>query len=128
MPPTDHRTPACLVGNPPSKEDIAKGRKATLIVVPTAVIDQWIDEIRAHCKPETFRKVMRYKHRNAQPEAIVEDCDIVVTGYTDVMKEFPYPSTAEDMEELQQMGSMEWVQQAAGRLGVLHKVCFDWEE
>lgn len=127
MPPTNHHTSACLVGNPPQKHHIAKGQKATLIVVPTSVIGQWIDEIRAHCKPETFRKVMHYKHRTAQPQAIVEDCDIVVTGYSDVMREFPSPSTTEDWEVVQRVGKSKWAQQASDRLGVLHKVYFPLE-
>jgi len=49
---------ACMAANPPTKEDIAVGRIATLIVVPAASIAQWKSEITRHSK---FKPAFIYK-------------------------------------------------------------------
>lgn len=53
------QTLACMVGNPPSPDDHKRGLHATLIVVPSSVIGQWMTEIRAHAEETTFPKICK---------------------------------------------------------------------
>jgi SNF2 family DNA or RNA helicase len=41
-------TLACIVGNPPSEEDVGSGLVTTLVVVPANAVGEWIEEIRKH--------------------------------------------------------------------------------
>jgi SNF2 family DNA or RNA helicase len=113
-----------MVGNPPGPEDIKRKVKATLIVVPATVIDQWLDEIRVHAKHDTFPKVMRYKSSAGIPVEVLEDLDIVITSYSEVMKQFPFPDK-EDREKITRIGSpgyKNWWKGAMHELGSLHLV------
>ena len=87
-----------MVGNTPGPDDMKRNVKATLIVVPATVMDQWLDEIRIHAKRETFPKILKYKSSSRIPVEVLEDLDIVVTSYNEVMRQFPFP-TAEEREK-----------------------------
>lgn len=110
-----------MVGNPPGAEDRARGVKATLIVVPATVIDQWIDEIKFHAETSTFPKVMHYRSSSKLSIKILEDLDIVVTSYNEVMRQFPFPDK-EGKEEIAEMGYRAWWEKATQSLGDLHLV------
>ncbi|KAE8441985.1 hypothetical protein EG329_004111 [Mollisiaceae sp. DMI_Dod_QoI] len=112
---------ACMVGNPPGAKDLARGTKATLIVVPAGVIDQWLDEIRHHTAPKAFQKILHYKTSAKVPRNILEDLDIVVTSYNEVMKQFPYPD-AKNREKIQAMGYHAWWKVAIKEMGDLHHI------
>lgn len=86
-------------------------------------MDQWIEEIRRHVDKKIFPKVLRYKRASKIEMEVLQDCDIVVTSYTDVMKEFPYPDSKEEKIALQKFGYQKWWQNAARRIGVLFQVC-----
>lgn len=115
------QTLACMVGNPPGPEDIKRKVKATLIVVPATVIDQWLDEIRVHAKRETFPKIMRYATVAHIPIEVLEDLDIVVASYQEVMKQFPFPDK-EDRDRIARIGYKNWWKDAELKLGPLHQV------
>ncbi|TVY73260.1 putative ATP-dependent helicase [Lachnellula suecica] len=115
------QTLACMVGNPPTADDLSRNVKATLIVVPAAVLDQWMDEIRFHAETRVFRKIQRYKSSSQLSREVLEDMDIVVTTYNEVMKQFPYPNKQE-REEIQRIGYQRWWKQALEHVGDLHKV------
>jgi SNF2 family DNA or RNA helicase len=118
------QTLACMVGNPPGPEDIKRKVKATLIVVPATVIDQWLDEIRVHAKHNTFPKIMRYKSSACIPIEVLEDLDIVITSYSEVMKQFPFPDK-KDREKITRTGSpgyKDWRKSTMHELGNLHLV------
>jgi SNF2 family DNA or RNA helicase len=115
------QTLACMVGNPPGPEDIKRKVKTTLIVVPATVIDQWLDEIRVHAKRETFPKIMRYKSSAHIPMEVLEDLDIVVTSYSEVMKQFPFPDK-EGREKIARIGYKNWWKTAMHDLGDLHQI------
>ncbi|PMD36328.1 hypothetical protein L207DRAFT_435119 [Hyaloscypha variabilis F] len=117
------QTLACMVGNPPGPEDIKRKVKTTLIVVPATVIDQWLDEIRIHAKRDTFPKIMRYKSSSRIPMEVLEDLDIVVTSYSEVMKQFPFPDK-EGREKIARIGYQKWWKTAMYELGDLH--CVNW--
>jgi SNF2 family DNA or RNA helicase len=115
------QTLACMVGNPPSPDDVRKGMKATLIVVPSSVIDQWMYEIATHCHNDTFPKVMQYKASSKIPLAVLCDLDIVITSYTEVMKQFPFPDD-KGKAEIAAHGYQKWWRKARKNLGVLHQI------
>lgn len=101
--------------------DIKRGTKATLIVVPAGVIDQWIDEIRHHTHQDIFPKVIHYKRSAKLPKEVLADCHIVVASYNEVMKQFPYPD-AEGRVKIQQGGYKKWWETAKKEMGDLHHI------
>ncbi|KAM0134635.1 hypothetical protein ACHAO1_005552 [Botrytis cinerea] len=115
------QTLACMVGNPPTEEDTKRGVTATLIVVPSSVISQWLEEIRNHVYEKAFPKVMQYKASMNIPEAVLKDLDIVVTSYTEVMKQFPFPDR-KGREDIARYGYKKWWKSAHDQLGDLHKI------
>jgi SNF2 family DNA or RNA helicase len=54
-------------------------------------------------------------------KAILEDLDIVITSYNEVMKEFPFPNKKE-RAEIARIGYERWSKGAIQNLGVLHQV------
>ncbi|QSZ30260.1 hypothetical protein DSL72_004782 [Monilinia vaccinii-corymbosi] len=116
------QTLACMVGNPPTKEDRQRGVTATLIVVPSSVIGQWLEEIKLHvdCN-KVFRKVMQYKASMRIPPSVLRDLDIVVTSYTEVMKQFPFPDR-KGREDIARFGYKRWWKNAHDGLGDLHQI------
>ncbi|KAF7947862.1 hypothetical protein EAE96_008939 [Botrytis aclada] len=115
------QTLACMVGNPPTEEDKKRGVTATLIVVPSSVISQWLEEIQNHVHEKVFPKVMQYKASMNIPENVLKDLDIVVTSYTEVMKQFPFPDR-EGRKEIARYGYKQWWKNAHDQLGALHKI------
>lgn len=43
-------TLAAMVGHPPDQDEIRRGLKSTLIVVPSSAIKQWQEEIENHVR------------------------------------------------------------------------------
>ncbi|TVY51440.1 Helicase-like transcription factor CHR28 [Lachnellula cervina] len=110
-----------MVGNPPTNLDLKRNIQATLIVVPAAVLDQWMDEIEFHTEPRLFSKVIRYRTNMQHSEAVLQDMDIVVTTYNEVMRQFPYPDKKE-RSIIETIGYRKWWKQAMQHVGVLHRV------
>ncbi|KAI6708159.1 hypothetical protein JHW43_009312 [Diplocarpon mali] len=115
------QTLACMVGNPPGPGDIKRNVKATLIVVPATVIEQWIDEIRLHCDKKIFPKVLHYQTMSKVEIEILQDIDIVVTSYNEVMKQFPFPDKRGRLE-IERVGYKRWWKGALKNMGSLHQV------
>ncbi|KAH8678935.1 SNF2 family N-terminal domain-containing protein [Tricladium varicosporioides] len=114
------QTLACMVGNPPSPEDLSRKVRATLIVVPAAVVDQWYDEIKIHAGKK-FKKILKYKSSSHIPVELLEDLDVVITTYNEVMRQFPFPDK-QGRELIGQIGYKMWWKQAVEDLGDLHQV------
>ena len=112
---------ACMVGNPPTATDKERGVKSTLIVVPGAVIDQWLEEIGFHAEKKSFPKVMRYKASAHIPLEVLQDLDIVVTSYTEVMKQFPFPDD-KARQVIANIGYKKWWADAVKGMGDLHNI------
>lgn len=115
------QTLACMIGNPPSHDDFSRGIKATLIVVPAAVLDQWVDEIKFHTQKGVFRKIQKYKTSAQISLEVIQDMDIVLTTYNEVMKQFPYPNK-DDIAKIESKGYGKWWKDAIKTAGDLHKV------
>ena len=115
------QTLACMVGNPPDEDHLSRCVKATLIVVPSSVIDQWLDEIKYHTEVSAFPKVMRYKLSSNIPLAVLRDLDIAVTSYQEVMRQFPFPDQ-KGREEAAKTGYKKWWKKASKDMGDLFGV------
>ncbi|RDW69265.1 hypothetical protein BP6252_08285 [Coleophoma cylindrospora] len=112
---------ATMVGNPPSADDKKIKCKTTLIVVPSAVISQWLEEIRKHVDASVFPRVLHFKASRNIPLITIQDQDIVVTSYAEVMNSFPYPDR-ECLAKLRDGGLEKWLREADEYKGDLHKV------
>ncbi|KAH8809176.1 SNF2 family N-terminal domain-containing protein [Xylogone sp. PMI_703] len=112
---------ATILGNPPTQEHINQKQKSTLIVVPAAIIHQWKNEIEAHVVEGRLPRVLHYKRSQKLPMIIVQDQDIVLTTYTEVMRSFSFPQEAEiiDLED----GDLDILPaNATDELGYLHQI------
>ncbi|RYP59595.1 hypothetical protein DL769_008460 [Monosporascus sp. CRB-8-3] len=70
---------AVVAGNQPSDKDKARGRRITLIVVPSSAVHQWISEIKKHCKKELTENLLHYKASKETPNFIYQHTDIIFT-------------------------------------------------
>jgi hypothetical protein len=113
------QTLACMVGNPPTEEDIRRGITTTLIVVPSSVLHQWKEEIELHC--DALPKVIIYKKSYRLTDSILRAMDVVLTTYTEVMKQFPFPDRAA-REKISQSGYKSWWNDAVKDIGILHRM------
>jgi SNF2 family DNA or RNA helicase len=113
---------ACMVGNTPSVQDNANGRKATLIVLPSGVVKQWVTEIKKHVDPQVFEKILQYKSSMEIPMVFLQDSDIVITSYQEVMKSLPFPTTDDDKKDAKDMGIEAWIRQHENERGHLHRI------
>ncbi|KAL3423956.1 SNF2 superfamily protein [Phlyctema vagabunda] len=112
---------ATMVGNPPTERDKRQGRKATLLVLPSAVISQWETEIRKHVKESVFPRILHYKASKKIPFITLCDQDIVLCSYAEVMNSFPYPD-ATALQRLGHGGLEKWLNEAHSMRGDLHKM------
>jgi SNF2 family DNA or RNA helicase len=115
-------TLATMVGNPPLEKEPAEVRKATLIVVPASLLSQWKAEIKEHVDDRIFQKVMSYKASADASVNILSDCDIVLTSYTEVMRSWPFPTTAEEKSDVKNSGIETWYSDHDSEKGDLHRV------
>lgn len=72
-------------------------RKATLIVLPTSLISQWMFEIRKHVDEHLMPRVLVYKSTWLIPEITLADQDIVLTSYHELMASYPRLSKAQEV-------------------------------
>ena len=115
------QTLAAMIGNPPMEADVQRKVKATLIVCPATLVQQWIEEIEKHAGKKTFPKVIRYKAAAGLTREVLQDLDIVVTSYHEIMKTFPFPNKA-DREEITANGYDKWWERVRDTIGVVHQV------
>jgi SNF2 family DNA or RNA helicase len=81
-----------------------------------------MDEIRYHAEESAFPKIMHYRAKNKIPRAVLEDLDVVVTSYNEVMRQFPFPNH-KDRVEIGKMGYNEWWKKVVeSQLGDLHSI------
>ena len=68
---------AVLAANPPRENDLAEGRRITLIVVPASTIPQWISEIKKHLRDHLVKNLIHYKASKEMGDGILEAIDIM---------------------------------------------------
>ncbi|KAL9600359.1 MAG: hypothetical protein Q9219_003209 [cf. Caloplaca sp. 3 TL-2023] len=117
---------ATMVTNPPPT--VAKA-KSTLIVCSPPLLLQWKRELAKHANEGIFRCIITLDAASKQQgdglasETALENADVVLTTYGQVVKSFPAlepPEELETMEERQLWLERHW----ANRSGLLHKVNF----
>ncbi|KAI9877522.1 MAG: hypothetical protein M1830_003663 [Pleopsidium flavum] len=113
---------ATMVGNPPTPDE-ARLSKITLLVVPSAVIRQWQDEIALHVDHGFFKKIMHYKANKEISMDILKDCDILITSYAEVMNSYPWPNQ-EELKSLSADNIAQWTNENWKRRGQLHHLDF----
>jgi SNF2 family DNA or RNA helicase len=107
--------------------DIIRKVKATLIVVPAGVMDQWVDEIRFHADKKTFPKVLKYRSSSNIPIEVLEDVEIVVTSYNEVQKQFPFPDK-KSRAVIEKIGYKKWWAEAVLTMGDLHQASSEFSD
>lgn len=115
-------TLATILGNPPDAKDIKKKRKATLIVLPASLLGQWEAEIEKHVDSNALSKVQIYKKSSNLKLRVIEDCDIVLTTYSGVMRSHNLKMTAADSEVADKIGPEKWREKHSDQMGVLHQI------
>ncbi len=67
--------------------------KTTLIVCPSSLCNQWLEEIKRHVEPNVLGEVMIYRSgsrvQSADPIKTLTNCAVVITTYHEVMKNYP---------------------------------------
>jgi SNF2 family DNA or RNA helicase len=119
---------ANIVDGMPEKKD--RGPKTTtLIVATTALVIQWLSEIKKHVRQEPAYKlkVMIFKksitEQAGDPVDQMEEADIVLTTYEEVRKSYPraaFPIHLQTAEDKQNW----WRDYYNRERGSLHKVEF----
>ncbi|KAF7563350.1 hypothetical protein G7046_g764 [Stylonectria norvegica] len=81
---------ACIVGNPPSEEDVKQYCQATLVIVPSkSIADQWKGEIQKHCESPVSALVTIYsKSHNHSAEQYALNC-VVIATYRELQNQSP---------------------------------------
>ncbi|KAG9571251.1 hypothetical protein KCU77_g929, partial [Aureobasidium melanogenum] len=106
------KTVTCLaniVNGRPRQDRGKDNRYTTLIVVPTALLDQWVEQISTHCIEEKERtgwgigrvKIYRESMSKGWEYEDFEMIDIVLTTYHDVMMSWPKVEWPEGLPEEQ---------------------------
>ncbi|PHH82171.1 hypothetical protein CDD82_6793 [Ophiocordyceps australis] len=82
---------ACIVGNPPEKEDVKNFCRTTLVVVPNqSVALQWKSEVQEHCKDPFQSRVDIYhpvQHRH-KPLGFGKELRILIATYQQLLIAF----------------------------------------
>ena len=115
-------TLATIVGNPPDAKDIKKKRKATLIVLPASLLGQWEAEIEKHVDSNALTKVQIYKKSSNLKLPVIEDCDIVLATYSEVMSSHNLKMTAADCEVADKIGPQNWREKHSDQMGIMHQI------
>ena len=66
--------------------------KATLIVCPLSMLDQWMEEIRTRVTPRHLRVTVYYGSQRTKDPTWLENFDIVLTTYGTLAAEYVAPS------------------------------------
>lgn len=117
-------TLAAMVANRPSTGDCPK---TTLIVAPPALIEQWMEEIEKHVKPNVFPGVIKHhtlsKLAGSGALYMMQKADVVLTTYNEVMNSYPKFSPPEELKTLEEQLSW-WDEVWENHRGPLHRIHF----
>ncbi|KAL4802655.1 SNF2 family N-terminal domain-containing protein [Aspergillus unguis] len=113
-----------LDGRPSDPEDPVK---TTLLVVPSHLVQHWMDQMKLHCDPAAIGEVVQY-HAGCKVKTLdvvksLQKFAIVLTTYDEVRRSYPIfkpPKELSDEATLWQ----KWQTQFEERIGPLHKINF----
>lgn len=80
-----------------------------------------MQEIADHAG-KTLRKVVHYKFSAKLSIVVLEDMDVVVTSYNEVMRQFPYPDAKATEEILRMKQDATWWKNISQIVGPLHQI------
>lgn len=123
-------TLACIInGKAKAKSKV----RTTLIIASPALVNQWDNEIQAHCarRREGNRhgigRVVQYRSgsrmKSNDTEAMLEEADIVLTTYYEVCKSYPKVVLPASLTTAQQKDSW-WRAYYEEHRGILHRIKF----
>ena len=99
--------------------------RATLVVVPPALVSQWVDEIEKHASEGVLQDVMLYipgyKPPTLNPVRSLTNTDVVITSYNEVQRSWPVNSPPPEL--VTERAKREWYERTLEtRRGPLHRV------
>jgi SNF2 family DNA or RNA helicase len=99
--------------------------KATLVVAPSSLVNQWMNEISTHADISKFGRVLQYRSGSrgisADPVADFSDSFVVITSYSEVVRSWPKKDPPPELCTGRAISEW-WEQQRSTKIGVLHKV------
>lgn len=119
-------TIANIVDGRPNPEDLKRSSRATLIITPAALQQQWYNEIRRHTNDKSgfIKNMMIYKSNGSimnNPEGILGSTDVVITSYHEIIRS--YPKKVIPPELVTERAKEEWWQSYFEQhKGALHRV------
>ena len=113
-----------MATNPPQPNE---RRRSTLIVCSPALLYQWQRELGIHANTGIFKKVLIHhassRLEGAGTELSLEEADVVLTTYGQVVKSFPLEEPPEDLETAEERRN--WFERHwSDHCGVLHRAYF----
>lgn len=97
--------------------------KTTLVVVPSSIVYQWMQEIKRHAAENYLAKVLQF-----DPKAHANDLvdhfssqDVVVTTYSQVQKSYPKKDPPLDLMTAEEKKDW-WIRHYAENKGILHSI------
>lgn len=113
-----------MVTNPPQA---GERHKSTLIVCSPALLLQWKRELLTHASEHVFQRILIYS-RGSKIEgegcaAVLEEADVVLTTYGQVIKSYPLEAPPEHLETAQE--KRDWAEKHwSDKCGLLHQAHF----
>ncbi|KAL8938358.1 MAG: hypothetical protein Q9216_003938 [Gyalolechia sp. 2 TL-2023] len=113
-----------IVTNPPQASE---KHRSTLIVCSPALILQWKRELAVHASDNIFKKVLVYSGASRLEgegyESVLEEADVVLTTYGQVMRSYPLDSPPDHLETAEE--KREWAEKHwSDKRGLLHRSHF----
>ncbi|KAI9844067.1 MAG: hypothetical protein M1838_002323 [Thelocarpon superellum] len=91
---------ATMVLNRPAVDAMSKQPRTTLIVAPTALLQQWESEMLQHTAEGTFQVFVHHGTNKIRGISHLQRLDVVITSYNTIMMSHPSPKRpAKDMSE-----------------------------
>lgn len=102
--------------------------KATLVVAPSGLLTQWMEEIDKHAESSRIRRVLLYRSESQyhvrDPVSELGQHDVVITSYHEVLRSWPKNSPPLGLFTPQAKADW-WEKQCREKLGLLHQV--EWQ-